>query len=551
MPALALEANSIQMLRKLLEREGHTLSAATHMVQLYVPQIEQREIQRVVQELKEQFYAVIFDGTTRLGEVINIVTRCITPDFQICMRLVAFKTVKVHCNSDQLFRLVLTTLQRNLQLDLEGCVGLARDSCATNQGAVDRLMPACMNALNMLCFPHTLHNCGKHLKLVVLTEFMTPWIQLVPQPGAAKLKWEAILGHGCAKFSKVRWWSRWEMMNEIATNFSQLPAFLADLEANDILVGDATTSKMLDVLTHKKKELELDLAAVLSCERICRATYRLEGDGLELLLVHETIMSLRRFGYTLGSDAINLPSVAALLRARHVIAVGTEIREWFGAPHNQWFTGKVTRMPTRAQNSYRIKYNEDGTSIEQEEQEVRNIINVLKFDDWKAAVEIVKGAYTYLENRITDNCQTPYHCSGPFEVCRTSQLFDPSYAANHLNASAVDELCDSVPAVSMFKTQLKSEIEAYATAAAAAPPMQHSDVHAFTEAVLEFWRKHGSKMKTWRDMARRVLAIPPNSAASERVFSLLEAMFGKDQLQALSDMIQAALMLRYNKRSVG
>ena len=208
-------------------------------------------------------------------------------------------------------------------------------------------------------------------------------------------------------------------------------------------------------------------------------------------------------------------------------------------------------MPTRAQNSYRIKYNEDGTSIEQEEQEVRNIINVLKFDDWEAAVEIVKGAYTYLENRITDNCQTPYHCSGPFEVCRTSQLFDPSYAANHLNASAVDELCDSVPAVSMFKTQLKSEIEAYATAAAAAPPMQHSDVHAFTEAVLEFWRKHGSKMKTWRDMARRVLAIPPNSAASERVFSLLEAMFGKDQLQALSDMIQAALMLRYNKRSVG
>jgi hypothetical protein len=76
--------------------------------------------------------------------------------------------------------------------------------------------------------------------------------------------------------------------------------------------------------------------------------------------------------------------------------------------------------------------------------------------------------------------------------------------------------------------------------------MDHRDVHAFTEAVLEFWRKHGKKMPTWRKMAKRIFAIPPNSAASERFFSLLEAMFGKDQDASLSDMIQAALMLRYN-----
>ena len=81
--------------------------------------------------------------------------------------------------------------------------------------------------------------------------------------------------------------------------------------------------------------------------------------------------------------------------------------------------------------------------------------------------------------------------------------------------------------------------------------MDHRDVHAFTDAVLEFWRKNGNKMPMWRDAARRVFAIPPTSAASERGFSLLEAMFGKDQIAALSDMIRAALMLRYNKRTVG
>ena len=52
------------------------------------------------------------------------------------------------------------------------------------------------------------------------------------------------------------------------------------------------------------------------------------------------------------------------------------------------------------------------------------------------------------------------------------------------------------------------------------------------------------------ERAKIVFAIPPTSAASERVFSLLEAMFGKDQDASLSDLIQGALMLRYNQRKV-
>ena len=41
-----------------------------------------------------------------------------------------------------------------------------------------------------------------------------------------------------------------------------------------------------------------------------------------------------------------------------------------------------------------------------------------------------------------------------------------------------------------------------------------------------------------------------SSAAAERVFSMLK-MFGDTQMSALADMIQVALMLRYNKRTVG
>lgn len=46
-------------------------------------------------------------------------------------------------------------------------------------------------------------------------------------------------------------------------------------------------------------------------------------------------------------------------------------------------------------------------------------------------------------------------------------------------------------------------------------------------------------------------SFTPNSAAAERVFSLLKSMFGDQQMSSLADYIQAALMLRYNKRVFG
>jgi len=543
----------IDMLRHLLEREGHPLTDSSNLAKVYIPQIEEREIKRGVKELLEQHFALIFDGTTRLGEAVNMVTRSITDDFIIRMRLVAFKTTKVHMDGDALFRLIVTTLQRVLGLNLDYCVAYARDSCSTNYNAVNRLMPLSVNALNMLCFPHTLHNTGKHLQLPVLDEFMTPWLQLVPQPGAAKLRWQAILGKGVSSYSKVRWWSRWEIMQEIALNFGALPGFLTNLDADGI--GDATTKKMLAIITNQRQELELELAAVMSCERLCLATYRMEGDRLELLLIHRTIEELIQFGHNLGKDASDLPSVAALLR-NGTINLNTKTREWFPAPHSKWFPGQVTRLPittgvaNRRKSTYKVTYS-DGTSIEQDEQELRNNIDVLEMPEWQTAVNVVKGAYDYLEQRITDDCQVPYHCSGPYEVCRVSQLFDPSFAVTNMAPAFVDELCAAIPALANCAAALKAESQAYRVAAGTAPSLDHSDVSAFSTAVLQFWREHGKKMPAWRKAAKIVFAIPPNSAASERVFSLLATMFGKDQDSSLSDLIQAALMLRYNGRNVG
>ena len=53
-----------------------------------------------------------------------------------------------------------------------------------------------------------------------------------------------------------------------------------------------------------------------------------------------------------------------------------------------------------------------------------------------------------------------------------------------------------------------------------------------------------------RDADRRVVHSQLGGGR-ERVFSLLKLMFGDTQMSALADMIQTALMLKYNQRKVG
>ena len=98
---------------------------------------------------------------------------------------------------------------------------------------------------------------------------------------------------------------------------------------------------------------------------------------------------------------------------------------------------------------------------------------------------------------------------------------------------------------------LKRELPLYLAAAGRAPVLDKTDPEAYTRALLKWWRTNGTSFPSWALAARIAFAFSPNSASCERVFALLQNMFGDEQLSALSDQIQAALMLAYNQRRVG
>ena len=118
-----------------------------------------------------------------------------------------------------------------------------------------------------------------------------------------------------------------------------------------------------------------------------------------------------------------------------------------------------------------------------------------------------------------------------------------------LRAAHVDELAVVTPIARLCSLDdLKAEVPAFAAAAAGARIAAGSDIAAFTDDVLAWWRANTATLPAWAHAARIAFALAPNSASCERVFSLLESMFGDAQTSALSDYLQAALMLRYNGR---
>ena len=170
----------------------------------------------------------------------------------------------------------------------------------------------------------------------------------------------------------------------------------------------------------------------------------------------------------------------------------------------------------------------------------------------KAICDGLVPGFDYLEARITGTCDAQYSLVGMYELCDLVRVFDPNFATAHANPALLNRMSVITPlnALDMLDG-MKQELPLYLAAAANAPAFNKASVADYTEAILKWWRTNGGLFKAWALAARVVFAISPNSASCERVFALLKRLFGEQQMHSLADLVQATLMLNYNKHSVG
>ena len=133
--AAGIPLAKVDDLRGLLERYGHPLTAVTNLRQL-VPKVEAREMSRLLGELEGQYLSMAFDGTTRLGEAINVVGRYCSPDFMIHRRLLRFLTLAEHADAAAISGVIVNLVVGQLHIPLDRVVAWLHDSAAVNGAAV-------------------------------------------------------------------------------------------------------------------------------------------------------------------------------------------------------------------------------------------------------------------------------------------------------------------------------------------------------------------------------------------------------------------------------
>ena len=65
----------------------------------------------------------------------------------------------------------------------------------------------------------------------------------------------------------------------------------------------------------------------------------------------------------------------------------------------------------------------------------------------------------------------------------------------------------------------------------------------------EWWKYRSADMPMWARSLRKIALIQLSSEAAERLFSLFQSSFGKQQERSLEDYIQLSVMMQYNYRN--
>ena len=465
----------IDSFREILEESAFSLTGSQHMRDL-IPFIRSEEQRQTQEEIKGKEVSVIFDGTTHVAEAMAIVVRYISNDWKITQRLVrALLVTKTMCG-DEVARELISTLMNTLGIASDNLLAAMRDRCSVNDVAMRTIKVVFPRVLDIGCFSHALDLTGRKFNTPNLDEFCKLWISLFAHSPKARIAWKTTTGLSIRTYSETRWWSRWEVIEQVHNLYGDIQGFLENNE-----MAPATKEKLLSLLCHPQKRvlLKVEIAAIVDAGRpLVKATYILEGDGPLVVQCYEELSKVS----------------ASFSTAYYPNTKAQSTAEESGNP-----TFEQTLM------DYATKCIEPAKSYFKE-----------KFD-------AVSGEFSQLVSAF-----------------KAARLFSPYKVAEMKPTTAAMDELRAFPFLINKLEDLKLELPTYMAAV--------EDVSNRID-ILQWWKDNEQTLPHWSAACKQILLVNPSSAAVERVFSLLNNSFKKQQELSMEDYIESSLMLQYNKRN--
>ena len=216
--------SKLKVFRDILEAGGFRLTDTRHMLDL-IPFVLQEEINRIKNEINGRYLSLIFDGTTRLGEVLVIVFRFIV-DWKLKQRLVRLEFLQKSMTGEEIAREIISVLSVKMGVPSHLLLATMRDRASVNNVAMNAINIIYPNMLDIGCFSHALDHVGEKFQTPTLDSFCNSWIMLFSHSPKSKALFKEQSGRSIITYSKTRWWSRWEVMNQLFWQFGDLHPFL-------------------------------------------------------------------------------------------------------------------------------------------------------------------------------------------------------------------------------------------------------------------------------------------------------------------------------------
>lgn len=463
--------------RQLLEEGGHRLTTPSHLREC-IPVIHTMFKKNICQELEGKPVSCIFDGSTRLGEAFAVVVRFVSDDLRIAQRLVSLKCLSKSMNAADVSGALVDILMEDLHISRRHLLAAMRDGASVNTLAIKNMEPLFPNLVDVTCFSHTLDRVGENFRITHASEFVSAWVSLFSHSFKARLAFKEQTGINVKRLSKTRWWSRWEVIQQITQMFPDVHGFIASQRE----LAPATVQKLLAMLENHqiRSAVQLEMAAVVDAGEIfVRSTYNLEGDGPLALVAYQVIKAVQA-----SVEMAIFPQLTALCKVL---------------------------SPNDAQNQANLR----GYGIQCTQPGIQHFLK--KFVG-------VDGAPAQFEKQMS--------------FFKLASFFHPcTMADKRPSAEEFRDAMSAQPVVAELANSIFPEVPLYAAV-----------VEDLDDSVqpLKWWRRHAGDLPNLYKAVKIILLIQPSSAASERVFSLLNALISSRQDRSLEETLEATLMARMN-----
>ncbi|CAN0254953.1 unnamed protein product, partial [Laminaria digitata] len=364
------------------------------------------------------------------------------------------------------------------------------DSCAANLKAIREVVLEhyFQTAHGIQCLSHMFNNTGGRIKTKMANRVIMGLRALLSQSFANRAFGKETVGKSWKSVNAVRCGASHDCNQDVMKNLVEMRLFLKELKTADLSTNVAA-QELLELLDDPIDGLLAKLQLAVLCDVggvIAHATYALESNSPMIEKTWDIVQTVT----TLTQPV--LPNSDAVIHdaTKHL----------------------------------------HGPELELRKAELRRI-----------CLACNEGLREYGFERFGGHVTAKF--SNQLLLSKAARAIKPGFVAMYADAAT---MLEDMPSLLAFNFVTPAILDGLTLELITYFPIARN-LPSYSISTRDFWLSHKEQLPLWFDLVRKLWLFQPSSAMMERVFSVVNNVFGAQQTTILNDLFELTVMLRHNR----